>query len=191
MTRRSHSQGIDGYCKAALDCASYVFYGESACSEACGIESQCLVEKFPGLYNNFKGSGTCCKAVPEGKVCSKSRQGEHSGCSTSMECTTSADSGQPICTKKTYDQWVIGVLISLLGSLTLNLGVNIQKYAFRKNLMKPPRERKKSSFRLPVSYVIPCNCLNTPCASSGVSACLYSLQETFLRFFPLATQLSR
>ncbi|ORZ39244.1 magnesium transporter NIPA-domain-containing protein [Catenaria anguillulae PL171] len=45
------------------------------------------------------------------------------------------------CGKQSSNRWLIGVLISVCGSVVLNLGLNTQKYAFRKNELLPEEER--------------------------------------------------
>ncbi|KAJ3367712.1 hypothetical protein GGF31_007173 [Allomyces arbusculus] len=53
-----------------------------------------------------------------------------------------------VCTKPTSTRWIYGVIISVAGSIVLNIGLNLQKYAFRKN------EMLDSSLRKPV-YKMP------------------------------------
>lgn len=39
--------------------------------------------------------------------------------------------------------WAIGALLSVIGSVASNLGVNVQKYSFMKNAERSQKEQKK------------------------------------------------
>ncbi|KNE64133.1 hypothetical protein AMAG_09192 [Allomyces macrogynus ATCC 38327] len=57
-----------------------------------------------------------------------------------------------VCTKPTSTRWIYGVIISVAGSIVLNVGLNLQKYAFRKNEALDASLRKPV-FKMPVFFV--------------------------------------
>jgi hypothetical protein len=59
------------------------------------------------------------------------------------------DTAQYQCILKSSNKWMYGVAISVFGSIILNVGLNLQKFAFRKNELLL-HHLKQPAFKLPV-----------------------------------------
>jgi len=96
-------------CKSPRECASYPFFGALACSEKCA-------------------SGMCCKFVPTGGECSAARPSAVSGCPDGYLCVD-GESG-PSCVPSFSKRWVFGPILSILGNILINIGLNLQKKSY-------------------------------------------------------------
>ncbi|KAJ2472780.1 hypothetical protein GGI02_001338 [Coemansia sp. RSA 2322] len=99
--------------------------------------------------NSANSSAACCAGfTPAASQCSL-YAGSVDTCASGYVCTTSS-SGNAVSNSSTllgrcvsqepHQQVWIGVLLVLMGGATLNVGLNLQKYAFRKRQMKAAAE---------------------------------------------------
>ncbi|KAF7683146.1 putative magnesium transporter NIPA8 [Astathelohania contejeani] len=115
------------HCINPTDCASYFFYGPLACTAKCHVENECEFDE-----NNTVDSIYCCRNVPEGKDCMGSRPGLLSGCDKKQSCLINSE-GEYKCMSRSVNSWIVGVILSVLGNLLINFGINLQKKSFLQN----------------------------------------------------------
>ncbi|KAK9720916.1 hypothetical protein K7432_003838 [Basidiobolus ranarum] len=152
-------------CQAPEECASYNSYlranmtppADMCSSKYCTIQSTCDgAWTLPYAPYNIN-SGTCCNAVQLDQKCYL-LSGEVNPCQDGSGChiENSSSSQQRgvteigVC-KDNNDKhsiW-IGVVLVLLGGTTLNIGLNLQKYALRKSQERKKLTRQNSSGSLP------------------------------------------
>lgn len=109
-------------CNVPSDCSSYSFYGPIACSSRCHIENECNTIR--ELLTQF-----CCKPIPENKECINNRPTLINGCNGTAKCLLNTEN-EYVCTSENKNMWIIGVFLSILGNLLINLGINLQKLSF-------------------------------------------------------------
>ena len=140
-------------CTSNRDCAAYGYildsiernitlnfdYNEflsNLCApQHCTIQSDCLEASGPLLKNN-NILGGCCRGIPVDGTCALNGM---ELCTDQHHCypDSNPNSNSRICTvlSKNSTQW-IGIVLTLLGAATSNMGLNIQKYAHRKRFEK-------------------------------------------------------
>ncbi|KAL7750401.1 hypothetical protein RI367_004174 [Sorochytrium milnesiophthora] len=115
-------------------------------------------------------SQLCCAALQLNSQCVAAREGDPqhrvpvskdepknilyqvTACDAGLECKPGGGKGDNSSTCQwsgTRSRWVIGVLISIVSNIVLNLGLNVQKYAFNKN-QALPEELHKPEYKLPI-----------------------------------------
>ncbi|KAI8903333.1 magnesium transporter NIPA-domain-containing protein [Gorgonomyces haynaldii] len=102
----------------------------------CTLDSLCIVNPNP-FDSNMTTDGGCCLGASAGMTCNLFSDG-NSNCDINKQCVPNGDSKptlQCINVSKTSTQW-IGVIITLIGAATLNIGLNLQKLALRKRFEK-------------------------------------------------------
>ncbi|KAI9164513.1 hypothetical protein H9P43_008372 [Blastocladiella emersonii ATCC 22665] len=93
------------------------------------------------------GSGSVAQLLSEG---SKAAWAAVSGGESPLAARTAAAADPAaVCGKQSSNRWLIGVFISVGGSIVLNLGLNIQKFGFRKNAILP-EEEQLPAYKLPL-----------------------------------------
>ncbi|KAG5455790.1 MAG: hypothetical protein BJ554DRAFT_4675, partial [Olpidium bornovanus] len=123
------------YCRASSECASYAVFGEAACSAACGVEAECD-EASAGNPLLPRGTASCCLGSPANATCSRARYVGLTGpaalaqCAEPLECAPDNVCAPPAGSSPETN-WIIGVCVSVMGSVTLNVGLNIQKFAYK------------------------------------------------------------
>ncbi|KAJ2495095.1 hypothetical protein GGI11_008555, partial [Coemansia sp. RSA 2049] len=144
-------------CRAADDCAAFhtnVRLGLNVSSsswcapEFCSLESTCggawtlpgaPEDSPPGAESRrpvTNGTVTCCRGLPANSQCALIGASVDT-CSSGYTC----DSHSLCASQEPHQQQVwIGVLLVLVGGATLNIGLNIQKYAFRKHQSRLPAQ---------------------------------------------------
>ncbi|KAJ2517844.1 hypothetical protein H4217_003700 [Coemansia sp. RSA 1939] len=144
-------------CRAADDCAAFhtnVRLGLNVSSsswcapEFCSLESTCggawtlpgaPEDSPPGAESRrpvTNGTVTCCRGLPANSQCALIGASVDT-CSSGYTC----DSHSLCVSQEPHQQQVwIGVLLVLVGGATLNIGLNIQKYAFRKHQSRLPAQ---------------------------------------------------
>ncbi|KAJ2383932.1 hypothetical protein GGI23_007039, partial [Coemansia sp. RSA 2559] len=137
-------------CRAADDCAAFhtnqrldlnVSSSSWCAPEFCSLESTCGgAWTLPGAPENAppgaesrrpvtNGTVTCCRGLPSNSQCALI-SASVDACSSGYAC----DSRNLCMSQEPHQQQVwIGVLLVLVGGATLNIGLNLQKYAFRKH----------------------------------------------------------
>lgn len=96
-------------CTSPSECASYPFFGPLACSDKC------------------KG-GFCCRFIPTGAACSVNRPVGVNGCTSGFVCSNK-DEG-PVCAPSFGRFWALGPVLSVIGNLCINMGLNLQKKSY-------------------------------------------------------------
>jgi hypothetical protein len=183
----------DAYCKVPKDCASFAYLGEDACSNTCDISKAECKDPIPLFITNVESFPTekrrCCKGLPVNTPCFSERR-QFSLCAPGLVCDKTNNSFLLTCqipVKNTSGvNWIIGVAIALGSSVVLNVGMNIQKYAF-KEIEKMPLESRPAPFRNLVSLLVlmsgtvaqsltiaclRCGSLGSPCSCSATLAIL-------------------
>ncbi|KAI9220715.1 magnesium transporter NIPA-domain-containing protein [Blastocladiella britannica] len=140
---------VGDYCQRASDCASFPVLGALACSDKCGVAARC--GPLGGTPSPF-----CCAGIPANGTCNISWDTKKViQCASGLQCLSGDASaaigaaGSVVCGKQSSNRWLIGVVISVGGSVILNVGLNIQKFAFRKNEMLAPDDRLPA-YKLPL-----------------------------------------
>ncbi|KNE61052.1 hypothetical protein AMAG_06807 [Allomyces macrogynus ATCC 38327] len=131
------------YCLHAVDCASYSVLGDSACSAPCALQAQCSVSG--DIFRSADASAQrCCHGLPLSATCVLPGRRGVPQCATGLKCLPAGDdeTGLAMCaTKPPSSRWVIGVVISVIGGVVLNLGLNLQKLSFRRAAAIPEPAR--------------------------------------------------
>ncbi|KAJ3362786.1 hypothetical protein GGF32_005589 [Allomyces javanicus] len=132
------------YCLRAADCASYSVLGDSACSATCALQAQCSVSG--DTFRSADASAQrCCHGLPLGATCILPGRRGVPQCATGLKCLPAGDdetTRMAMCaTKPPSSRWVIGVVISVIGGVVLNLGLNLQKLSFRRAAVIPEPAR--------------------------------------------------
>ncbi|KAI5188704.1 magnesium transporter [Nematocida sp. AWRm77] len=96
-------------CRAPSECASYLFFGPLACTEKCA-------------------AGFCCRFIPSGAECSPQRPFGVSGCASGFVCENKSNG--PVCTPSFTKGWVFGPVLSVMGNILINIGLNLQKKSY-------------------------------------------------------------
>ncbi|KAI5187006.1 magnesium transporter [Nematocida homosporus] len=96
-------------CKAASECASFPFFGALACTKKCK-------------------EGFCCQFVPSGAACAAERPDGVSGCVNGFVCRKGGNGA--VCVPSFGKRWVLGPLLSVMGNLFINIGLNFQKRSY-------------------------------------------------------------
>ncbi|WUR04871.1 putative magnesium transporter [Vairimorpha necatrix] len=116
------------HCTMPQQCASYSFYGPIACSAQCKVENECMISKF--IESTY-----CCLPIPENKRCNPNRPSQLSGCDIKQSCVFK--NNHYLCSyESSNSKWIIGAILSILGNVLINTGVNIQKLSYTKNNIK-------------------------------------------------------
>ncbi|KAI8893549.1 magnesium transporter NIPA-domain-containing protein [Globomyces pollinis-pini] len=183
----SYIVGNGTYCNQPSDCSQYAMlrnaiqsnrtylfpkgvtstniaaYMENICSPVhCAEESSCQISSDPFIQLNLPET-KCCGAVEPLQRCEKVAQRTET-CVEGYLCTPDDDLNSDLSTCKKKDppqstQW-IGIILSLLSSITVNIGLNLQKLALRKRHEKVIRRKERerigifyrlASFRASVS----------------------------------------
>jgi magnesium transporter len=113
----------ESHCSIPSECASYFFYGPMACSAKCKVENEC------GISNIVK-TAYCCLAVPEQKECIPLRPDLLNGCAAKQNCLMES-TGSFKCSARGVNSWLYGVILSIIGNLAINLGINFQKRSYK------------------------------------------------------------
>ncbi|KAK6089565.1 hypothetical protein P3W45_001447 [Vairimorpha bombi] len=112
------------HCTMPQQCASYSFYGPIACSSKCKVENECLLTKL--IESTY-----CCLPIPENKRCNPNRPSHLSGCDIKQSCVFS--NNHYVCNYTTTNKlWILGAILSVMGNVLINTGVNIQKLSYIK-----------------------------------------------------------
>ena len=111
-------------CYLPTECSSFPYYGPLACSETCKSGSEC--NKIDSEKSTF-----CCKSIPLKGECNIDRPGSLSGCLPTHVC--SLENGKPTCLEKREKSWILGIFLSVLGNIFINLGINFQKKSYKQN----------------------------------------------------------
>ncbi|KNE72038.1 hypothetical protein AMAG_15981 [Allomyces macrogynus ATCC 38327] len=142
------------YCLRAVDCASFSVLGDAACSATCALQAQCSVSG-----DTFRSAASsaqrCCHGLPLGATCILPGRRGVPQCATGLKCLPPGDdeAGKAMCaTKPPSSRWVIGVVISVIGGVVLNLGLNLQKLSFRRAAAIPEPVRPPP-YRQPIWVV--------------------------------------
>ncbi|ORD96494.1 NIPA8 [Hepatospora eriocheir] len=109
-------------CTSPFDCSSYMFYGPLACSDSCKKGKEChnsVIE-----YTKF-----CCRGIPRERDCDITRPGGLSGCNTSQICELVG--GKPKCVDRREKSWLLGMILSILGNILINIGINLMKRSYK------------------------------------------------------------
>ncbi|GES79646.1 magnesium transporter NIPA-domain-containing protein [Rhizophagus clarus] len=134
-------------CRDATDCVAYhysnlynISLGSDICSKNyCNIESKCdraWDQKDISSIPKIEDLSTCCIGLSDNTECEIVANGVDP-CALDSDCRDYGETNSKKCVNENDEDqkkhvW-IGVLICLVGSTTLNIGLNVQKYAFTKH----------------------------------------------------------
>lgn len=140
------------FCQQHTDCASFPYLGETACTGICGIEATCSIQRANSNSLAPRNTKFCCLGAEANSTCQLDREAKKlRACKEGLKCEKS-DVLENISTCQeigTGNRWIIGVAVSVLGSITLNVGINIQKYAF-KGLENIPEDQHVPLYKMPL-----------------------------------------
>ncbi|CAG8463895.1 16837_t:CDS:2 [Dentiscutata erythropus] len=131
-------------CYDASDCAAYHYYINNIFEKSLDIDTLCdarnekLNSRCDDVWDNstnhtFKDPQKFCGGIPVGENCSLVATNVDP-CDQSSQCINSTDNVM-ICdnnSSKSNSDILIGVIICLAGNIILNIGLNVQKFAFTK-----------------------------------------------------------
>ena len=112
------------HCERPTDCASFFYFGPLACGAGCRIENEC-----ENLDTKTSTSRYCCRSIPDGGECLPNRPSLLSGCDLKHSCIMNAE-GKFTCASRNLGRQGYGVVLSILGNIVINIGINLQKRSY-------------------------------------------------------------